>query len=200
MTAKLRKYYDNLFGLSKIDVLSEGDKLYEHISFFIDYDFDEAGDIWEYLLETHANELRETPAAVSLIDKVIDLFTNKSANKTSKLLIENSSLRNFVCLYSPNAGQGFTQDLIAQLLVSNKLDAAEDFLKIIARNNNLSIGYNCVMRELIDLVIDEIRIRAAQKSITVKFPKRLIELLTVYVNKIKGSEKQLLLQKLKEVS
>jgi len=200
MNTKTIKYYDKIFEFGRVDPLSEPDKVYDFFSYMLDYSFDLAGEIWEYLLESKKFALQSSQVIISLVDKVLILFADKSEQKTAKLLSENLVVRTAVYQLSANADSKFTLAVICNILLSSKIETSEDFLKVLQKNTVIKNGFAGAMKEIINSVIETLRIKAAEKNIPVKMQKKLATLLMSYVSKIKGAHKAVLTQKIKEVT
>lgn len=200
MNTKLIKYYDKIFEFGRVDPLSEPEKVYDFFNYMLDYSFEQAGEIWEYLLESKKSALQSSQVVISLVDKVLLLFAEKSEQKTIKLLIENTVIRTAVYQLSANADSKFTLSIICNILLSSKMDTSEDFLKVLQKNTVIKNGFAGAMKKIINSVIETLRIKAAEKDIPVKMQKKLSTLLLSYVSKIKGAHKAVLTQKIKEVT
>lgn len=200
MNAKLIKYYDEIFDFGKVDPLSQPDKMYDFFTYMLDYSFDQAGEIWEYLLESRKSALQSSQVVISLVDKVLALFAAKSEQKAAKLLIENSVIRTAVYQLSSKADSDFNLSVICNILLGSRIEASEDFLKVLQKNTAIKNEFAGAMKKIIDNVIDSLRIKAAGKNTPVKMQKKLAALLMSYVSKIKGPTKAVLTQKIKEVT
>lgn len=200
MNAKQIKYYDKIFEFGRVDPLSEPEKVYEFFTFMLEHDFEQAGEIWEYLLESKKSALQSSQVVISIVDKVLLLFVEKSAQKTTKLLIENPVIRNAVYQLSANADSEFTLSVVCNILLGGKIETSEDFLKALQKNTALECEFSGVMREIIDNVIEALRTKAAQKNAPVKMQKKLATWLMSYMSKVKGAQKAILAQKIKEVT
>lgn len=200
MNTKLIKYYDEIFDFGKVDPLFQPDKMYDFFTYMLDYSFDQAGEIWEYLLESRKSALQSSQVVISLVDKVLALFAAKSEQKTARLLIENSVIRTAVYQLSSKADSDFNLSVICNILLSSKIEASEDFLKVLQKNTAIKNEFAGAMKKIIDNVIDSLRIKAAEKNTPVKMQKKLATLLMSYVTKIKGPTKAVLTQKIKEVT
>lgn len=199
MNFKLLKYYDRIFEFGKADVLSEPNKVYDFFSYLLEYDFENAAEIWEYLLEVKKSALSSSQVVISLIDNILKLFVEKSASRTSKLLIDNAALR--TAIYQRSTMENpFLLNVVSNLLITSKLEAAEEFLKVLQKNEALPAGFSKTLREIIEMVIEGLRQTAAKKNIIVQMPRKVSAILLTYINKIKGADKALLTQKIKEVT
>ena len=150
MNTKTIKYYDKIFEFGRVDPLSEPDKVYDFFSYMLDYSFDLAGEIWEYLLESKKFALQSSQVIISLVDKVLILFADKSEQKTAKLLSENLVVRTAVYQLSANADSKFTLAVICNILLSSKIETSEDFLKVLQKNTVIKNGFAGAMKEIIN--------------------------------------------------
>jgi hypothetical protein len=200
MNTKLIRYYDKIFEFGRVDPLAEPDKVYDFFDFLLEYNFELAGEIWEYLLESKKTALQSSQVIISLVDKVLILFSQKSEQKTAKLLNENTVIRTAVYQLSADADNEFNLSVICNILLSSKIESSEEFLKALQKNTAMSGGFAGAMRQIVDNVIDSLRIKAAEKNTPVKMQKKLAALLMNYISKTKGAHKAILTQKIKEVT
>jgi hypothetical protein len=176
-TKTIRKY-------ELVAALVGGQNVIANLTELAAQDFAAAFDMWEYNLAKGTCDIM--PA--------LDMFQSLSEQKTRTLFCESLPLQKLV--YS--AKDAHTKKPIAfltQLVILGKLDIADECLMRLRANTHNDFN------ETIRLVVDDVFAASCAKhnSKVPVFNKKQKELLLSYINKIKGPNKALLLQRMKEI-
>ncbi len=199
MNAATQKFYQKFASLCKKDYLSDKEALPKFFRFCIDHDYAKAVEIWEFFLSEHDALAASDPSAASLLgDKIFAVFAQRSQPKALKLLLESSDIRRAVLTYSPEAMTGLTFDMTAQLLMSSKVEDAEELLKA-AHKNTCSRSYGQIMKDLVEKILVEVMKKANVSGKKPDLPKKTAASLLSCIAKIRGGEKALLEQRIKEL-
>ena len=147
-------------------------------------DFNTAFEMWEFALARGAK----------LAAEGLKFFLQASESKTRTLLCESTPLQKLI-YQSPCAQTPTCLDLLANLILQNKLDCADECLQRLRTNTHLD--FNEIMRTIVDTTF---RLYCQKNAVVVpQFNKKQKTLLLDYINKIKGPNRALLLQRMKEL-
>jgi hypothetical protein len=158
-------------------------------------DFQTAFEVWEFVLAKHQRLLDNATICENTETKIFGLFTRVSETKTRQLLCESMPLIRLIYGCCATAGTYHNLNFLVNHVLGNKLDiAGECFLKL---RSNPNIKYAEVMRKIID---DIFAANCARNSVKVPiFNRKQKALMLEYVEKIKGPNKALLVQRIKEL-
>ena len=147
-------------------------------------DFQTAFEMWEYALSKGKD----------LVDGGFDLFQRVSETKTRQLFCESLPLQKLV-YSSPSAAGDRSVVFLANLVLGNKLDAADECLQKLRTNS--FIDFSDTMRLVLDTTF---ALYCERNNVRVPvFNKKQKNLIIGYINKMKGPNKALLLQRMKEL-
>lgn len=133
----------------------------------------------------------------SITIDALELLLEKNRPKTVKLLISDDEFRS--CFYGKKTDpfSGSTLEVLLNLLVLNKLSDSENIFKAILKNPYCDYGKGMVF--LFDQYLKILIAKQGGITLRPDIPKKTAELFTLYAGKIKGEEKSLLLQRIKEL-
>lgn len=140
--------------------------------------------MWEYKIGQEHN----------VVASGFALFNGVSESKTRAAFIESSPMQRLV-YSSPEAGIPTVIEYLAGLVLANKLDAADECLAKL--RSNAHIDFNEVLRTVVDTTFAMYCQRNNTRVPT--FNKKQKTLLVNYIDKIKGPNKALLQQRMKEI-
>ena len=141
-------------------------------------DFTTAFEMWEFSLAKHEGKNID-------IEKTFAMFLRISEAKTRQLFIESAPLQKLV--YGASELNGVLLEFLVNLILSNKPEHADESLRA-AREH---------LREIVDAVFATYCARNGVKVPVLS--KKQKELLLSHVDKIKGPNRALLMQRLKEL-
>ena len=196
MNAKQVKQYEILNEFFTSDILKPAavDK-YFGAMLKLDYTF--AEDLWEYMLIRNDAELKNTAVAKLYIDRVFGLFFAASSAKALKTINDRAVIQRAVFGFSLSAHDGELFNLPVSLLVANKVDAVDGILKHVAKNEAMKLSFGEYMIKFLDKVFIEAMKKSAQHK--VELNRKQSALLMSYAQKVRGDEKAMLVQRVKEV-
>jgi len=125
-------------------------------------------------------------------EEIFKMFNDLSETKTRQLLIENSPLLKLIYISQLNeTGLKF----LVNLILSPKIEIADEILRYIKSNTN--INYDDAMMTIVNSVFNTYCEREQVKKCSLN--RKQTALLLDYVSKIKGPNKMLLTQRIKEL-
>jgi len=198
MDTKRLRYLQLFAELSKIDSM-DASNLRQKIEPILDLDFGYALEVWEYMTQLYEETLSVNTALAEFFgNQMLEMFYQNSQQKTLKAIREIPHISKFVFLYNPLADRDLAQVIVAEWLMTNKYDFADFAFGLLQKNRH--IEYNKYMSVMVSYCLGEIIDRCKQEGTRIAMPKKLSELLLKGVSKIKGPDKALLQQRIKEVN
>jgi len=192
MNVKSYKFYKGIFELAAKDYINDPAAVKAFFKSTLDFDYDVAAELWDYLItDALSCKIPRGAAASALGDGVLELFLKRNAVKTHKLLIENESVTN-VLYTMPDILGGSARGALIYFLTGAKLEDADIALKAMQKGAN----YGAAMKDLIENLFAEIKKKTG--SVKVTMPKKTAEFLLLNIAKIKTNERALLEQRIKE--
>ena len=158
-------------------------------------DFQTAVEMWEYMLTTYSAHLSSPDVAEILEGKVFETFSNVSDARLKSTLGNNPQLLKLI-YSSVTAGSGGNLAYITSLVMGGKIDAAGEILKLVSLNK--TPDYNTRMQAIVDDVFEA----GCRKSGT-RVPslnRKQTMLLLEYALKMKGPQKNIMSQRIKELA
>ena len=147
-------------------------------------DFSAGFEAWEFALA------RGIKCAVS----GLRVFLAASESRAKTLFCDNLPLQKLL-FNSPEAGESAVLDFLASILLSTKIETADECLSRL--RGNTALDFNETMRAFLDIAFAQY---CKKNDVRVpQFNRKQRDLLISHINKIKGPNKALLLQRLKEI-
>ena len=163
----------------------------------VDIDFKTAFEVWEYMLNQHQAAIAKPETAQNLESKMFALFNATSETKTRQLFIESLPLNKLVYSMAVSSCSGTNLGFLTNLILSAKIEAAEEALRCASTNKVSAFDYGEAMRRIIDMVFTTY---CQQKDVKkCELNRKQSNLLIEYTSKIKGPNKSLLTQRIKEL-
>ena len=195
MTSKDIKKY-NL--INTILNSNPGDEaLFGHFSELVAIDFTCAFEVWEYMLGNHQAALGDIKIAGNLESKIFTLFNMTSESKTKQLFVESLPLNRLVYASCITSCAGTNLQILVNLILSAKIEAAEVALAGVKANAIKEFDYGDAMRRIVDTVFATYCAEKGVKKCVLN--RKQSAMLLDYVSKIKGPNKSLLTQRIKEL-
>ena len=193
MNAKKLRQYGLIIELSKT---AAGDaKLPMLLAELCTVDFVSAFEMWEYMLAQYQSQLNDASICANIEDKPFGMFMRISETKARQMLCDSQPLQKLVYGTTATAAAGNNLAFVVNLILSNKLDEADEMLRCL--KNNPNIDFNEKMRVVIDNLFATYCTRNAVKVPV--FNKKQVKMLTSHIEKVRGPNKALLTQRLKEL-
>jgi len=200
MDAKQIKFLQ-LFGeLSKIDPTDVAG-LEQTLLPIIKLEFELGTMIWEYLCRTQTIPYsKDADLSAFCGDKLLEIFYNISSTKTINAITDPDVpiITQFVFEFNPNVDKGLALQIVQDSVITNKHDLAHIYLTHISRNRRINFGD--YLKTLVEHAITQHIKKLATSSKNMPFPKKQAILLQEFIDKIRGANKALLTQRLKEIS
>ncbi len=196
MNAKQIKHYELLSEFFTSDMLKAAavDKYFGEL-LKLDYSF--AEDLWEYMLIRNDADLKNQTVSTLYIDRVFAMFDKTASAKLQKTVLDRPVINRAVFGFSPSANDGVMFDIPVNLLVANNVDAVESMFKNLVKNDAMPVSFGGYMIKFLDKFFIEVMKKNTQRK--VELNRKQSTLLMSYVQKVKGDEKAMLVQRVKEV-
>jgi len=155
--------------------------------------FDTAAEVWEYTLTKNVNKLPQNSQV--MVDLILDVFLKQSTQKTINYIYESLPIVKLIFGGNSLAGTDHTLNILANAIVANKIDIADNML--MALRNNTSIDFNVILKGVVERVFENYCAKNNTKVPVLNRKQKA--LLLAFVSKIKGPNKLLLEQRIKEL-
>ncbi|MCH5158600.1 MAG: hypothetical protein J1F33_05335 [Clostridiales bacterium] len=196
MNAKQVKYYEIISEFFASDILKSA-AVEKYFGAMLKHDYAMAEELWEFMLIRSDKDIKSTVITSLYVDKIYGMFYESNAAKTLKTLNDNTVIKRAVFQFSPLVSDGELFMLPINLLLSNKIDAVDDILKHVSKNEAMKVSFGAYMIKFLDKYFIEMMKKDAQRR--VKLSSKLSSFLLSVVQKVKGDEKAMLVQRVKEV-
>lgn len=196
MNAKNLKYMQLFESLVGTDYTANKDHTVKSMKKFMELDYALAIEVWDYITTTkEALILKDDNFNAIACTDILKVMYDKASTKCIKAVTDTISIRKAVYQYSISAVSGYAFDMLANLVVANKLTQAEEILRMLSKNEKCQKQFGAMMKKLLEHIFVELLKKNPSK---IDMPKKLCTLLLSYVRKIKTDEKALLEQRIKE--
>ena len=195
MNAKELKKYELVIRIG--NTLPEDGKIIDLFSELAGVDFTAAVEVWTYMLNTYASELSQWNLAQNLEGNIFSLLSSKSDAKLKQMLGDSPTLGRLIYSSSATSCVGGNLAYLTGLILGSKIEQASSVLQMVAANKNTNMEFG----ERMKLVLDDVFTTYCAKN-SAKVPslnRKQTMLLLEYALKIKGANKNLLVQRIKEL-
>ena len=178
----------------KTDFLIDKKTLQKSMKGFLDLDYALAVETWDYLVTTRESELiNDKKLAATIGEMMFGVFYARASTKCVKAVCDVPSIRRAVYQHSPEAGKGDNFNILVDLLSGGKIDAADEILKCLIKNERIRFG------ETMKRVLEQLFIELLKKNpAKIEMSKKLQTLMLTYIKKIKTDERAMLEQRIRE--
>ena len=166
------------------EIMTSSENAMEKLRELCDIDFQTAFDMWEYKIGI----------SNGLVVSGFDFFQSISEQKTRTAIVESIPAQKAI-YSSTEATDPKLIEYLGNFVIANKLDIAEECLSKLRTNPHFD--FNEILPEIINTIF-AISCKKNNSRVPVLNKKQKM-LLTDYINKIKGPNKALLLQRMKEI-
>ena len=179
----------------KTDFLIDKKTLQKSMKGFLDLDYALAVEVWDYLATTREDQIaNEKRLATIFGDMMFGIFYAKASTKCIKAVCDVPSVRRAVYQYSPEAGKNDNFTVLVDLLAGGKIDAADEILKCLIKNERISFG------ETMKRVLEQLFVELLKKNpAKIEMSKKLSTLMLTYIKKIRTDERAMLEQRIREI-
>lgn len=196
MNSKQVKYYEILSEFFASDMLRPA-AVEKYFGAMLKLDYGYAEELWEFMLIRNEADIKNPVIASLYIDSVFNMFFAVNSAKSLKTVIDNAVIKRAVFQYSPIITDGELFMLPVNLLLSNKIAAVDELLKLISKNEAIKISFGEYMIKFLDKYFIEVMKKDGQRR--VKLTSKMSSFLLSVVQKVKGDERSMLVQRVKEV-
>lgn len=196
MNAKQIKHYEILSEFFNSDILKQA-AVDKYFGALLKLDYAYAEDLWEFMLIRSDADLKNIAVARLYIDRAFELFYSANSAKALKTVVDRPVVQRAVFAFSPSASDGEMFNLPVNLLVANKTETVDSILKNIAKNDAMGVSYGEYMIKFLDKFFIEMMKKNAQRK--VELNRKQSALLMSLVQKVRGDERAMLVQRVKEV-
>ena len=160
----------------------------------LEFDYASAVRLWEYALAESEASMTDSSHARVLADVTEAVFEKKNAARLARTIAESAPVRNAIYRYSQTAlTRAEPTGYLASALVTGKTAEAEEIMKCAVRNASGDFG------PFLLAAVERVIIELLKKNAKSPMPKKLSALLLAYADKIKGDEKALIYQRIREL-
>ena len=193
MNPKSYKFYKGIFELAKKDYINDPAAVKKFIENTLDFDFDVAVELWDYLItDAVAEKSPRIAVAGTLGANVLQFFLKHSAVKTYQCILSYEALTN-VLYTMPDLPGAAARDILVSFLMGAKLDNAGIILKAMQKGPN----YGAAMKDMLETLFAESKKKTGAAKAS--FPKKTSQFLLTHISKVKATERPLLEQRVKEI-
>ena len=196
MNTKTVKYYEIVSEFFASDFLKKA-AVDKYFGAMLKLDYAYAEDLWEYMLIRNDADLKNAAVAALYIDRAFELFLGAAASKALKTIADRPVVMRALFAFSPKAAEGELFTMPVNLLVAGKTDTVDAILKNVAKNEAMKPSFGEYMIKFLDRFFIEMMKKNAQRK--VKLNAKQSALLMSTVQKVKGDERAMLIQRVKEV-
>lgn len=158
-------------------------------------DFNVAFEVWEYMLSAFQKNLSDQGTSINIESKLFALFASLSETKTRQLLAASDPLVKLIYGACETSCTGLNLATLTSFILSAKLDVAEVALTAVRSNPTGEFGER--MRIIVDSVF---RTYCETKGVKkCELSRKQSTFLLEHIAKIKGPNKMLLTQRIKEL-
>lgn len=199
MDSKVLSFFNAFTKFAKEDIESNPDAILTFFKSVIKLDYERFIDCWEYVITKNDKLLsREYFDKILTID-TLTMARDKNSLKTTKAIVANPVIAKAIYTDSMYACTDASLELLVGLLITQKLSEADVILKLIQKNTAAKKPFGQFMVEITDKLFFELLKKQGNVSLKVDMPKKLAQLLTAYISKIRGPERALLEQRIREI-
>jgi len=196
MNAKQVKQYEILSEFFQSDMLKVA-AVNKYFGAMLKLEYTYAEDLWEYMVIRNDGDLKVPAVSKLYLERAFELFMAVSAAKTLKTLNDRPTIARAVFSFSPAVLDGELFNMPVNLLVAGKVDAVDAILKYVMKNEAMKVSFGGYMIKFLDKFFIEMVKKSAQHR--VELNRKQSTLLMSVVQKVKGDEKVMLIQRVKEV-
>ena len=196
MTNKEIRKYDLILEIGKTHPADDGIvPLFRELA---GNDFVVAFEMWEYMLGKHLATLASGEIADNIEGRVLAMFLNVSESRTKQMLLDNPQLLKLIYSGASTSASGENLNLLTQLILASKIEKADEILKLVFANKNTNMDFGDRMKIIIDDVFNTYCAKSGTKVPNLN--RKQTMMLLEHCLKIKGSNKAVLVQRIKELS
>jgi len=195
MTNKEIRKYDLIIEIGKTHPADDGIvTLFRELA---TNDFVSAFEMWEYMLGKHVATLASSEISDNIEGRMLSMFLDVSESRTKQMLLDNPQLLKLIYTNASTCASGENLNILTQLIVASKVDKADEILKLVGANKNTNMNFGDRMKAIIDDVFNVVCTKSGTKVPNLN--RKQTMMLLEHALKIKGPNKALLVQRVKEL-
>ena len=160
-------------------------------------DFVVASEMWEYMLTTHVARLFDIGVSSNIEGEIFATLLKISEVKTKTLFTENPTLLKLIYGSASTSAMGENLDFVTGLILGSKIDAADQILTFVAGNKHANMDFGDRLKAIIDNVFETYCKKTGAR--VPQLNRKQTMLLLEHALKVKGPNKALLSQRIKEL-
>lgn len=196
---KKKLTYLQLFSqMAKIEI-TDTIALKRKVQSIVEFNYDYGIEAWEFLIESYEDQINaDNRLAECIGNGILGIFYENNAQKTLKIIKEVPAISRTVFMHNPLADKDLLQVIVAEWLMGAKYDAVEFAFSLLQKNKRIEFGnYITIM---VGYAISETIENCKANGNRIAMPRKMSELLLKFVARLKGPDKALLQQRIKEVN
>jgi len=195
MTNKEIRKYDLIMEIGKTHPADDGIlALFRELA---GIDFVVAFEVWEYTLGKHVSTLANGEISDNIEGRVLSMFLGISESRTKQMLLDNPQLLKLIYTNASTAASGENLSILTQLILGSKVEKADEILKLVGSNKNTNMDFGDRMKTIIDDVFNTYCAKSGSKVPNLN--RKQTMMLLEHALRIKGANKALLVQRVKEL-
>ena len=160
-------------------------------------DYVTAFEMWEYMMTLHSGWLNDVAVSTNLESNIWNVMQRASEARLKQLLPESAPLMRLIYANSATGAMNGNLAYLTALILGSKIDQADEILKLVTANKNTNMDFGDRMKTIID---DVFNVYCTKNNTKVpSLNRKQTMLLLEYALKIKGPNKNLLVQRVKEL-
>ena len=196
MNAKQVKYYEILSEFFASDMLRPA-AVEKYFGAMLKLDYGSAEELWEFMLIRNEADIKNPVISSLYIDNMFSMFFAANSAKALKTVVDNAVIKRAVFQYSTIVDDGELFMLPVNMLLSNKIAAVDEIFKLLSKNEASKTSFGEYMIKFLDKYFIEVMKKDGQRR--VKLGTKMSSFLLSVVQKVKGDERSMLVQRVKEV-
>lgn len=196
MNTKQIKYFEIVSDFFASDVYKQP-VVDKYFGALIKHDYAAAEDLWEFMLIKSDKDLNNSAVAALYLDRIFELFLKSGAAKAQKTVLDRPVIERAVFEFSPSVAEGELFAMPLNLLIAGKTEPVDSIFRHVAKNGAPGVTFGGYMIKFLDRFFIEMMKKSAQRR--VKLNNKQFALLQATVQRVKGDERAMLIQRVKEV-
>ena len=193
MNARTYKFYKGIFDLARTDYCTDAEAVTAFMKNSLDFDYDIAAELWDFLaMDAAENANARAEAAAVIGGTILSIMMKKNISKTYRCIVEKESIAYILYGY-PDRPCDLARDILIYFVMGTKFEDADAVFAAFQKNRH----YGAAMREFLENLFESIKKKTGNVKVTM--PKKTAEFLRGHIQKIRGSERALLDQRIKEI-
>lgn len=195
MDQKTKNFFNAISEIALFNMEAHPQMLTGALQQAINYDFDTAVSLWEFYLEKYESvflKVKKTNQSLSV--DTLEVFLQKSEQKTTKAICASTILKKYLLSESDVAFSPYVINYVVSAVIAGKTETADIYVRFLLKHEK----FGKIWMEILSQTRE--KLLAKHHGTTLKLPPKMTNYFNSYAQKIKSSEKAVLLQRIKELS